>query len=75
MLAGTDPSTIVEKVHFMLNKKKHWKNPFGDGKAGAMIVQILKERESADKLFCNDKQSNHKTPQQVLTLLNRPGKN
>ena len=43
VLAGTDPNTIVKKVHFMLNKKKHWKNPFGDGKAGAKIVQILKE--------------------------------
>jgi len=45
VLAGTDPNTIIEKVSFMLNKEKHWKNPFGDGRAGARIVQILNERE------------------------------
>lgn len=44
VLAGTDPDTIAEKTHFMLNKKKHWKNPFGDGKAGARIVRILREK-------------------------------
>jgi UDP-N-acetylglucosamine 2-epimerase (non-hydrolysing) len=49
VLAGTDPNTIVKKANFMLNKKKHWKNPFGDGKAGARIVQIV--RESAKTSF------------------------
>ncbi|MCD6515573.1 MAG: UDP-N-acetylglucosamine 2-epimerase (non-hydrolyzing) [Candidatus Odinarchaeota archaeon] len=41
VLAGTDPNEIVEKVKFMLNKKRDWNNPFGDGKAGKRIVKIL----------------------------------
>jgi UDP-N-acetylglucosamine 2-epimerase len=28
----------------MLEKKRRWKNPFGDGKAGERIVQILKTK-------------------------------
>lgn len=43
VLAGTNPKTIVEKVRLMLKKRRSWKNPFGDGKAGARIVQILEE--------------------------------
>jgi UDP-N-acetylglucosamine 2-epimerase (non-hydrolysing) len=44
VLAGTDPLTIVKKVHTMLNKSQRWKNPFGDGKAGERIVHILAEK-------------------------------
>jgi UDP-N-acetylglucosamine 2-epimerase (non-hydrolysing) len=43
-LAGTSPSAIIEKVHFMLKKRKSWENPFGDGKAGKRIVQMLEEK-------------------------------
>ncbi|MEM3465808.1 MAG: UDP-N-acetylglucosamine 2-epimerase (non-hydrolyzing), partial [Candidatus Jordarchaeales archaeon] len=42
VLAGTDPHEIVNKVDFMLNKARRWSNPFGDGKAGARIVEILR---------------------------------
>jgi UDP-N-acetylglucosamine 2-epimerase (non-hydrolysing) len=42
-LAGTDPDTIVQKVHVMLNKKRQWKNPFGDGKAAQRILRILRQ--------------------------------
>ena len=42
VLAGTDPNMILEKVHIMLNKKRRWKNPFGKGKAGQKILDILK---------------------------------
>jgi len=42
VLAGTDPSMILEKVHIMLSKKRRWKNPFGDGKAGQRILDVLK---------------------------------
>lgn len=51
VLAGTKSSTIVKRVRFMLENEAHWKNPFGDGKAGARIVQILRERvqDCADK--------------------------
>lgn len=41
ILAGTDPSQILEKTELMLNTKNRWKNPFGDGKAGKKIVQTL----------------------------------
>ena len=42
ILSGTDPKKIIACVHIMLEKKRRWKNPFGDGKAGERIVQILK---------------------------------
>jgi len=43
ILAGTIPKKIVECVELMINKKKTWKNPFGDGKAGKKILEILSE--------------------------------
>jgi UDP-N-acetylglucosamine 2-epimerase (non-hydrolysing) len=42
ILAGTNPDKIVKCVHLMLEKKRRWRNPFGDGKAGERIVRILK---------------------------------
>ena len=27
----------------MLSKDKNWKNPFGDGKTGSIIIKILEE--------------------------------
>jgi UDP-N-acetylglucosamine 2-epimerase (non-hydrolysing) len=44
VLAGTEPDEIVEKVDFMLNKGRGWPNPFGDGKAGQRIVELLREK-------------------------------
>jgi UDP-N-acetylglucosamine 2-epimerase (non-hydrolysing) len=44
VLAGTKPEEILEKTEFMLGRKNRWKNPFGDGKAGKTIVQIIKEK-------------------------------
>jgi UDP-N-acetylglucosamine 2-epimerase (non-hydrolysing) len=44
VLAGTDPATIVEASRMMVAKRRTWANPFGDGKAGARIVRILRER-------------------------------
>ncbi|MEM2507057.1 MAG: UDP-N-acetylglucosamine 2-epimerase, partial [Nitrososphaeria archaeon] len=44
ILAGTDPIEIVKKVDFMLNKKRNWPNPFGDGKASEQVVRILSEK-------------------------------
>jgi UDP-N-acetylglucosamine 2-epimerase (non-hydrolysing) len=41
ILAGADADEIVKKTELMLNKKNRWENPFGDGKAGKKIVQIL----------------------------------
>jgi UDP-N-acetylglucosamine 2-epimerase (non-hydrolysing) len=44
VLAGTNPDAIIAKVHSMLNKRRRWKNPFGDGKAAHRIVRILREK-------------------------------
>jgi UDP-N-acetylglucosamine 2-epimerase (non-hydrolysing) len=43
ILAGTNPSVILESVSIMLNKKNDWNNPFGDGNAGKTIIKILQE--------------------------------
>lgn len=40
VLAGTDPATIVQCAKAMLNKSG-WQNPFGDGRAGERIVDIV----------------------------------
>lgn len=41
ILAGVDSQRILESARFMLDKKRNWLNPFGDGKAGESIVKIL----------------------------------
>jgi UDP-N-acetylglucosamine 2-epimerase (non-hydrolysing) len=43
MLAGTRSEDIVDRVSVMMNKSYNWRNPFGDGTAGATIVEILGE--------------------------------
>jgi UDP-N-acetylglucosamine 2-epimerase (non-hydrolysing) len=44
MLAGTEPKKTMQCVEAMLNAKKGWQNPFGDGKASERIVNIIKNR-------------------------------
>jgi UDP-N-acetylglucosamine 2-epimerase (non-hydrolysing) len=41
VLAGTNPENILEKVCMMLEKPRNWVNPFGDGRAGERIVEII----------------------------------
>ena len=41
VLAGTSPERILECSKAMLGKKSDWENPFGDGKAGKRIVDIV----------------------------------
>jgi UDP-N-acetylglucosamine 2-epimerase (non-hydrolysing) len=41
ILAGADPNRILEYTELMLTKESGWKNPFGDGKAGKKIMEIL----------------------------------
>lgn len=43
VLAGADPERILEMAEFMLNGRRGWPNPFGDGKAGERIARIVKE--------------------------------
>ncbi len=42
VLAGVRPDKVLECLEMMLRKDNHWSNPFGDGKAGERIVEILK---------------------------------
>ena len=41
VLAGTKPGSILEKAKIMINARRDWINPFGDGKAGIRIVNLI----------------------------------
>ena len=41
ILAGASPDKILEYTKIMLKRENNWANPFGDGKAGERIVNIL----------------------------------
>jgi UDP-N-acetylglucosamine 2-epimerase (non-hydrolysing) len=41
ILAGASPDKILEYSKVMLGRENNWSNPFGDGKAGKRIVDIL----------------------------------
>ncbi|HEY2954306.1 MAG TPA: UDP-N-acetylglucosamine 2-epimerase (non-hydrolyzing) [Candidatus Eisenbacteria bacterium] len=40
-LAGADPARIVECARSMHARPRDWRNPFGDGKSGLRIVDLL----------------------------------
>jgi UDP-N-acetylglucosamine 2-epimerase (non-hydrolysing) len=41
VLVGADPARIVEGARAMRAKTRDWPNPFGDGKSGERIVDLL----------------------------------
>jgi len=41
MLAGADPERILAAARAMVARPRDWPNPFGDGRAGARIVDAL----------------------------------
>ena len=41
VVVGTEPDRIVDGARAMLNKSRHWRNPFGDGDAAQRIVLVL----------------------------------
>ena len=41
ILAGSNSDRILESVKLMLNRENNWVNPFGDGRAGKRIIDIL----------------------------------
>jgi len=43
ILAGTNPEKILNTTKEMAQKNINWENPFGDGKAGKKIVEILEQ--------------------------------
>ncbi len=44
VIAGTKPRRILYYFKKMLNKRRYWKNPFGDGKSSERIIKILLKR-------------------------------
>ena len=48
ILAGASPDRILEYSKVMLSRENNWENPFGDGKAGERIVEIL-ERDKLNQ--------------------------
>lgn len=46
ILAGADPSRILECARSMIGKRGGWANPYGDGRSAVRIVDLL-ERELA----------------------------
>ena len=42
MIVGSSPKKLVFAFKKMLNKRKNWKNPFGDGKASEKIIKAIK---------------------------------
>ncbi|MEM3709043.1 MAG: UDP-N-acetylglucosamine 2-epimerase, partial [Nitrososphaerales archaeon] len=49
-LAGTSPKRILEKTELMMEDKRDWSNPFGDGRAGERIVKIIIENNKTFKM-------------------------
>ena len=45
ILADSNPQKIIKSVKTMLNLKRKWKNPFGDGKSGRKILNIIQKYE------------------------------
>ncbi|HPR42081.1 MAG TPA: UDP-N-acetylglucosamine 2-epimerase (non-hydrolyzing) [Candidatus Methanofastidiosa archaeon] len=41
ILAGTDPDRIARSVSMMIERKRDWKNPYGEGITANMIVEII----------------------------------
>lgn len=41
ILAGANSKKILRCISKMLSKKRNWRNPFGNGKTGKMIISIL----------------------------------
>ncbi|MFC1974505.1 non-hydrolyzing UDP-N-acetylglucosamine 2-epimerase [Chloroflexota bacterium] len=44
ILAGVSPERILECTKAMLGRENNWENPFGDGKAGKIIIDILEAK-------------------------------
>lgn len=44
ILVGANPTKILDGVELMLNRENNWENPFGDGKAGKRIIQVIEQK-------------------------------
>jgi UDP-N-acetylglucosamine 2-epimerase (non-hydrolysing) len=50
ILSGTDPDKILEAAKVSYAKTKTWTNPFGDGKTGLKIINILRNELKVSRL-------------------------
>lgn len=50
ILADCDPKKILNCTRKMIDIKRKWRNPFGDGRAGERIIEILRERKNCVKV-------------------------
>lgn len=41
VIAGREPSGILRAAEKMLSSRKRWKNPFGDGRSGERILEVV----------------------------------
>lgn len=41
IIAGTEPSSVVRAARTILARRRTWRNPFGDGRAGMRIARTL----------------------------------
>jgi len=44
VLVGADPEKILGDARTMLGRSRDWENPFGDGRAGERVVEILSDQ-------------------------------
>jgi UDP-N-acetylglucosamine 2-epimerase (non-hydrolysing) len=44
MVAGTDPAGVIGGIKAMHGRRSGWRNPFGDGRAGERIVELVLEK-------------------------------
>ena len=49
ILAGTNSQKILKSTNKIINKKRNWENPFGDGKSGKRIINIVLNKYNSDK--------------------------
>ncbi len=49
ILAGADPDRIVEAAQAMSRRPRDWENPFGDGRSGLRIVDLMVQSAGAKR--------------------------
>ncbi len=47
LLVGTEPDNILNGAHIMLDRKRGWKNPFGEGDSSKRIMSVLEDSLAA----------------------------
>jgi len=46
IVAGVEREAIIEAAHKMIERRADWTNPFGDGRAGERIVEIVTDKQA-----------------------------